>query len=191
MKDFHTTFVDILFHVILSCLYHQLDQLSFHWQLVLQDYPKTLERGLCEQVVSFLSQQLPEMRVCLHPFTYPWPARVVKAPQMTSQPVSSIVFSVLHHSPELNALQACPFPDVLITSSVCITRWVSDWILTSRQTNRVSSGQSNSITSRCTLKIFTCPKPNSAVISKLNVNTKHNAGRPTIARNDPALKYIL
>ena len=43
---------------------------------------------------------------------YPLTARVVRAPQMISQPVSSI-FPVLHCLLGLGELQACPFTDVV------------------------------------------------------------------------------
>ena len=43
---------------------------------------------------------------------YTLSARVVWAPKMISQPVSSI-FCVLHCSLGLGELQACPFPDVV------------------------------------------------------------------------------
>ena len=47
-----------------------------------------------------------------HLIIYPLTARVVTAPQMISQPVSSI-FSVLHYPLGLGELQAYPFPDVV------------------------------------------------------------------------------
>ena len=50
-------------------------------------------------------------------FTYPLTAKVTGTPQMTSQPVFSIV-SVLHCPLELGDLQACPFPDVVFASFV-------------------------------------------------------------------------
>ena len=46
-------------------------------------------------------------------FTYPLTARVVGVPQMTSQPVSSIFFSVLHCLLGRGELETCPFPDVV------------------------------------------------------------------------------
>ena len=57
--------------------------------------------------------------------------KVIGAPQMISQPVSSI-FSVLHCSLGLGELQACPFPDVVFPLlslsaffplSLCLVRW--------------------------------------------------------------------
>ena len=48
-------------------------------------------------------------------FFHPLTARVVGAPQMISQPVSSIspwFFPVLHYPLGLGKLQACPFPDI-------------------------------------------------------------------------------
>ena len=44
---------------------------------------------------------------------YPFTAGVVGAPQMTSQPLSPISFSVLHCPLGLGELQACPVPDVV------------------------------------------------------------------------------
>ena len=44
---------------------------------------------------------------------YPITARVVGAPKMISQPVSSIFSPVLHCPLGLGELQACPFPDVI------------------------------------------------------------------------------
>ena len=44
---------------------------------------------------------------------YSLTARVVGAPQMISQPVSSILFPVLYCPLELGELQACSFPDVV------------------------------------------------------------------------------
>ena len=44
---------------------------------------------------------------------YPLTARVVGAPHMISQPVSSIFSPVLHCPPGLGELQACPFPDIV------------------------------------------------------------------------------
>ena len=46
---------------------------------------------------------------------YPLSARVALAPQMISQPASS-VFHVLYCPLELGELQACPFPDVVFPS---------------------------------------------------------------------------
>ena len=48
-------------------------------------------------------------------FTFPYPliAGVARAPQMPSQPVSSIFSYVLHCPLGLGELQACPFPDVV------------------------------------------------------------------------------
>ncbi|WP_419631123.1 hypothetical protein, partial [Thiolapillus sp.] len=43
---------------------------------------------------------------------YPLTTKVVGAPQMISQPVSSI-FPVLHCPLGLGELQACPFPDIV------------------------------------------------------------------------------
>ena len=51
--------------------------------------------------------------------TYPLTARVIGAPQMTPQPVSSI-FSVLHHLLGLGKLQACPFHDVFPPLFFCL-----------------------------------------------------------------------
>ena len=48
----------------------------------------------------------------LLPFTFTLTAGVVGAPQVTSQPFSSI-FSALHCPLGLAELQACPFPDVV------------------------------------------------------------------------------
>ena len=45
-------------------------------------------------------------------FTYPLTAGVVGAPRMTSQPVSSIFFSVLHCPLGVGERHACPCPDV-------------------------------------------------------------------------------
>ena len=64
---------------------------------------------------------------------YSLTARVVGAPQMISQPVSSI-FPVLHRPLGLGKLRACPFPDVVFPSlplsalspfplSLCLARW--------------------------------------------------------------------
>ena len=50
--------------------------------------------------------------------SYPLTSRVVGAPQMISQPVSSI-FPILHCPLGLGELQACPFPNV-VYSSVCL-----------------------------------------------------------------------
>ena len=45
---------------------------------------------------------------------YPLTTRVVEAPQIISQPVSSIFFNLVLHCPlELGELQACPFLDVI------------------------------------------------------------------------------
>ena len=44
---------------------------------------------------------------------YPLTARVVVAPPMISQPISSIFFSVLHCPLGLAELQACPLPNVV------------------------------------------------------------------------------
>ena len=43
---------------------------------------------------------------------YPLTSRVFEAPQMISQPISSI-FRVIHCPLGLGELQACPFPDVV------------------------------------------------------------------------------
>ena len=69
-----------------------------------------------------------------HHLIYPSTARVVGAPQMISQPVSSIFFTVLYCPLGLSELQACPFPDVVFPPlplsalssspfSLCLARW--------------------------------------------------------------------
>ena len=60
---------------------------------------------------------------------YPLTARVVGAPQMSSQPVSSIFSPVLHCPLGLGELQACPFLDCCLPTSSSSCGPIACWIL--------------------------------------------------------------
>ena len=98
-----------------------------------------------------MSQSL-QSKQCCNSFTtstYPLTARVVEAPQMTSQPVSPF-FSVLHCLLGLSKLQACPYLDVVLppllqsvlSSSpfhLCLARWFWPDLMNGRHVHSTSA----------------------------------------------------
>ena len=112
-----------------GCIFHDRSYLSLipsvsavvvcHNTPLSHPYPTCECCGLCVTTYPYLTL-MPRVSVLVvchntHFITiviYPLTARVVGAPQMISQPVSSI-FPVLHCHLGLGELQACPFPDVV------------------------------------------------------------------------------
>ena len=77
-------------------------------------------------------------------FVYPLTARVVGAPQMTSQPASPICFPALHCPLGLSELQTCPFTDIVFPPlfsvchvffplSLCVAVWFWPDLMNGRQ----------------------------------------------------------
>ena len=77
------------------------------------------------------SRQLDHMKIFFFVFTYPLTVRVIRVPQMISQPVSSIFLCL----PGLGEIQACQIPDVVFPTSfsLCLvffplSMYVARWL---------------------------------------------------------------
>ena len=77
-----------------------------HWPLIISTEKQQLKKHKCKQKITLNRRESPSPFT----FTYPLTVKITRAPQMTSQPVSSILHFPLGHG----KLQTCPFPDVVL-----------------------------------------------------------------------------